>query len=275
MATEVNTTGAPLKRLNFVADTLSSAQNIAGSTYKSARQYTPGFVEPYVSRAEETVVGYSAPVVNYAQDVGEKVLRTADGTIDQALGRSQAKLQGGVQGASDLHNKNLHKYNQARDEYYQFVENLLEWAKAKLSPYPYIAAAADTVKAVINKVWELTDPDVAVETVQEAWVRFSKIPLVAKLLEVNQPIVDLLYKQYYTVHEYLVTSPLYKKAVDTGLQVGTTVTGIVENNYFFKRGKAIFYPYVAPVADPVYERVQNSKYINQLVTHFKPKLHSA
>jgi hypothetical protein len=70
-----------LKRLGFVMYYVSWATSMASDTYKKARSYTPGFVEPQVAYLEDTVASYGAPLLNQAEDLASKLFQTADDLV--------------------------------------------------------------------------------------------------------------------------------------------------------------------------------------------------
>jgi len=44
----------------------------------------------------------------------------------------------------------------------------------------------------------------------------------------------------------------------------------VQDSWAFKKAVALGYPVLAPVVDPVYSNITNSRYLKQLQTHLTP-----
>jgi hypothetical protein len=81
-----------LKRLQFVQQAAASASGLAETAYKTARSYTPKFVEPLVSKVEDTAATVGAPYVTFLADTGAKVLHNADELVrERAPGPDRAR----------------------------------------------------------------------------------------------------------------------------------------------------------------------------------------
>lgn len=251
-----------LKRIGFVNDYASSAVSVSSSVYSKARSFVPGFVEPYVRTAEEKTTSISAPYVNWAQDTTSKVLKHVDTHLDSTYNA----VNGGVNFSKDLHSKNMKTFTGAKEEYFKWVESSVAALKGKLNPYPYAEAVCAKLKEALDTAVTLADPDLALDTVHDAWAKFASIGPVSKLLEIAEPVTNTATTQYVKAHDTVVSMPVYKKAYDT---VSTTA-GAVQESFLYTKAKELLYPLVAPVANPVYDNFASSKYVAQLQKHVTP-----
>lgn len=64
----------------------------------------------------------------------------------------------------------------------------------------------------------------------------------------------------------LQSLPLYKTLWDLLWSTSSSV----QDTWAFQKAKEVAYPFLAPVADPVYSNITNSKYLKQLTTHLQP-----
>lgn len=239
---------APLARLGFLQAYASSALVLAESSYKTARSFVPGFVEPYVQQLEETAVALGAPYLTAAQDTAEKVVRSVDAQVDGLLAYS-----------ADLHTKNLSTFTSAKDQYFGLVETSLASAKALLDPAPYVSWAGD-------KVAQYADPDKIVDTSLDVAGKVAAFGPVPKVLEIYDPLINAGVKTYGSVHDTVVSLPLYKKLWSLLFATSSTL----QESWAVKKFLEVGYPVVAPVADPLVANVTNSKYIKQLQSHLEP-----
>lgn len=268
----------PLKHLGFV-ENLGSFVAVSASTadkvYKQARTYTPAFVEPQVARTEDLISTYSAPLLAKGQDAGEKLLRTADDKVDYLYTTASSAITGGQQlvakglaSANDMHSHNMAHFNAAKDAYFKSMEQFTEWLVHSLNPAKAYQNAVEAFKLSLAKAKELSDPDVAVQTAAESWAQLSQVPAVAKLLETAEPATKAGTKTFYYIHDRVVGSPLYKKALD--LSWNTLVWA--SSTYPAKFSTKIVYPLVSPVVEPAYKKLSNSSYVQSTVDYWKPKI---
>jgi len=248
-----------LKRLYFVQDYAQQAASLAESFYKKGRGFIPGFVEPYYSQAEDYAAKNGAPYLTWAQDTGDKFLRSVDGQFDTFANG----LGGALNYSRDLHGKNMSTFNAAKSQYFGIVESLVNNVKAKLDPTPYVQKAVDTGKVYGEKAVYWADPDKVVDLGLEYYGKATSFGPVPKLKATAEP---LLLKYYTLLHDFVVANPLYKKGWDLAGSTATTVQGIP----IVKKAVDIGYPYAAPFYDPVAANITKSKYLKQLETHLKP-----
>jgi hypothetical protein len=60
--------------------------------------------------------------------------------------------------------------------------------------------------------------------------------------------------------------PLYKTLWDLVWSTSSSV----QESWAFQKAKEVAYPVLAPVADPMYSNITNSKYLKQLTAHLTP-----
>ena len=60
--------------------------------------------------------------------------------------------------------------------------------------------------------------------------------------------------------------PLYKKMWELVFSTSSSV----QDTWAFKKAVEVGYPFLAPVADPVYSNITNSRYLKQLQSHLQP-----
>jgi len=232
------------KRLGWLQAYASQATGLAGNVYTQARGFVPGFAEPFVLQLEETAFSIAVPYVTVAQDTAEKVLSTVDAQVDKSLGL--------VEG---VHSKNLATFNGAKEQAYGYVESTVNQAKALLDPTPYIQWTSD-------KVATYADPDKIVDT------GFQILdPVAGKVVTlVPEPVIKTGLKTYGSVHDAVVSLPLYKTLWDLVWSTSSSV----QDSWAFQKAKEVAYPMLAPVADPMYSNITNSKYLKQLTAHLTP-----
>jgi hypothetical protein len=251
-----------LKRLGFVNTYASTAVSLSSSMYTTARSYVPGFADPYIRTVEEKTTSISMPYVNWAQDTASGVLKSVDGQLDNTYNT----VSGGANFSRDLHTKNMETFTAAKEEYFKWVENSVNSLKAKLNPYPYAETACLKLKQALDQAVTMADPDLAIDQVHDAWAKFASIGVVAKALDVVEPVTSKATVQYTKVHDSVVKMPVYKKTYQT---VTGTVSAVHES-FLYKKAKDLLYPVVAPVADPVYDNFATSTYLAQLNKHLTP-----
>ncbi len=98
---------AELKRLGFVqqyAKTVAGGAATVEQVYRErVRPLVPKQVEPYVVRAEDTVVAYAAPALAAASDTAEKLLKQTDEQVGcDRQSRPPAATHGTGDGQSSL-----------------------------------------------------------------------------------------------------------------------------------------------------------------------------
>jgi len=243
------------KRLGWVQAYAAQATGIAGNVYSQARTLVPGFAEPFVQQLEETAINLAVPYVTAAQDTAEKVLSGVDTQVDQSLGLVNNVLGYG----RDLHSKNLATFNGAKEQAYSYVESSVQGVKALLDPTPYVTLVSDKVATYV-------DPDKIVDTSFEVAGKVATFGPVPKVLETADPLIKTSVKAYGGVHDTVVSLPLYK----TLWELVWSTSSSVQDSWAFKKAVELGYPVLAPVVDPVYSNITNSRYLKQLQTHLTP-----
>lgn len=263
------------KRLDFVAKSVATASGLAETAYKTARSYTPTFVEPYVAKVEDTASTVGAPYMTFVADTGAKVLQNADELVDYTVGNSYKAVENGkttvmstLTNTKTFHDTNLKSFGDAREKYFKYVEETADLVKAKLNPKPYIDLTYTALKDSLARAQELADPDVAVDAVHQAWTKFAALAPVSKVLETADPMVGFAQSKYTQLHGTVVANPYYKKAFDLA---GSTVAK-AQDTLLYKRSKDLVYPYISSLADPALAKISGSKYVAALVAHVKPAL---
>jgi hypothetical protein len=242
---------AELKRLEFVKGYVAQGVSITESVYQTARGFVPGFVEPYAKQLEETALNVAAPYLTLAQDSAEKVLVTVDGQVDSTL----TTVFGAVDYARGVHESNMKTYNSAKDQYFSVVESTVNHVKQLLDPTPYVQWAGQQVEYY-------ADPDKIVDTGVQYAEKVASFGPVPKVVEIADPLIKTSLKTYGSVHDTVVSLPLYKTA--WGLIWSTSNT--LQESWPAQK----LYTVLAPLADPLYSNLTNSKYLKQLETHLKP-----
>lgn len=242
-----------LKRLEFIKGYAAQGYNIAEGVYKTARGFVPGFVEPYAKQLEETAMNVAAPYLTLAQDSAERVLVTVDGQVDSTL----STVFGAADYARGVHEKNMNTFTSAKDQYYSLVESTVDRVKQLLDPTPYLQWAS-------HQVEYYADPDKIVDTGVQYAGKVASFGPVPKVVEIADPLIKTSLTTYGSVHDTVVSLPLYKKAWDL---IWSTSSTLQES---WPAQKA--YTLLAPLADPLYNNVTNSKYLQQLTTHLKPHM---
>lgn len=265
-----------LKHLGFVqnyAGIVVSGANLAQRVYGYARSNTPAALEPYVARVEDTVVAYAAPAVSTAQDTADKLLHFTDDKVDYAfvtagnfVNSGKSTLSGSLSGVRDLHSSNMQTYKAATEKYFDLVAKTTDWAAAKLNPNHAVQTARETLHFTISKALEATDPDVAVNAVYDAWVSFSSIPAVSKVLQGAEPVTKRGFQSFYSIHDFVVAKPLYKTSVDLTANTLSWATGTLP----YKLSKQYLYPVIQPIADPAYNNFTRSQAVNKVADYWKP-----
>jgi hypothetical protein len=159
-------------------------------------------------------------------------------------------------------------FAEAKAEYFKYVEAGVSALKGAANPVPYAQAAADALRAALDKAVTVADPDLAVDTVHEAWTRVSAHPIVAKALGVVGPAATTVGAHYAAAHDTLVATPAYKAGYG---KVGAALAAAQEAS-LYRRAKALVYPIVAPVADPLAANFARSRVVKQVAEHLKPQI---
>jgi len=257
-----DTSGSSLKRLGFVQGYAQQAATLTESLYKTVRGYVPGFVEPYYGEAENLAATYGAPYLTWAQDTGDKFLKTIDSQLD-----GLANGAGGALNYSrDLHGKNMSTFNAAKSQYFGIVESLVNSVKAKLDPSPYVQKAVDTGKVVGEKAAVWVDPDKVVDLGVDYYKKAASYGPAPKIISTVEPYVPLLTKYYTAIHDVLVSNALYKSAWELVFSTATKA----QEFPLVKKAVDVGYPIAAPFYDPVAANFTKSKYLKQLEEHLKP-----
>eukprot|EP00195_Chlamydomonas_chlamydogama_P010514 CAMPEP_0202899842 /NCGR_PEP_ID=MMETSP1392-20130828/8877_1 /ASSEMBLY_ACC=CAM_ASM_000868 /TAXON_ID=225041 /ORGANISM="Chlamydomonas chlamydogama, Strain SAG 11-48b" /LENGTH=250 /DNA_ID=CAMNT_0049586119 /DNA_START=107 /DNA_END=856 /DNA_ORIENTATION=- len=242
----------PLKRLGFVQSGTNMAYGAASyveSLYKRVRPLAPSFVEPLAAKVEDSVVATVAPVVAKAQDAGDKLLHFADdkvdyiiNTADHALTNGKSSVSYGLSSVRELHENNMKTFSTTTEAYFDSMSKAADWISERLNPVKGVQAATDTLKATIQKAREATDPDVAVKLAADGWNKFASYPPVAKFLQTVEPGTKLSYQAFTRVHDMVVSSPLYRTALDAA----SGTANFVASTPPYKLGAQYLYPLVQP-----------------------------
>lgn len=269
-------TATSYKRLGFVESYANYFVNSAGyleKVYQGAKGYVPASVKPYVTKVEDVVVANTAPAVAKAQDIGGKLLHTADDQVDVVLNKYNELLNNGksavsssLSSAKSLHEENVHNYYASMKSYFDAVVKQGDWVADKLSPIKTVQNAREALHAAVTKAWDISDPDKAVESVHQAWQKFAAVPAVASLLNSTEPITQRGVSFLTASHDWLVANPLYKKTVDTSY---ASLRWYLDTAPA-RLAKTYLYPVVAPIADPTYERLSKSQTIQKTLDYWKP-----
>jgi hypothetical protein len=177
-------------------------------------------------------------------------------------------LAGSLSFSRELHAKNMAAFAEAKAEYFKYVEAGVSALSRAANPLPYATAAADALRAALDKAVTVADPDLAVDTVHEAWTRVSAHPLVAKALGIVGPTATTVAAHYSAAHDTVVATPAYKAGYG---KVGAALAAAQEGA-LYRRAKALVYPLVAPVADPLAANFARSRVVKQLAEHIKPQM---
>lgn len=97
------------------------------------------------------------------------MITTANGLLSPV--KSQAA--GSVEKAKALHEAQMRNFHTARAAYFEWVEKYADWVASKLNPSPVLDGARERLKASIETAKTMTDPDGAVDTVHQAWLKFA------------------------------------------------------------------------------------------------------
>lgn len=271
----------PLKRLEFVhksANYLYGYAVAADKLYRRVRTTLPSAFQPTITKVEETVASYAAPTVARAQDAGEKVLYIFDDKVDYVLSSTDKLFNTGKQTVSDsingtikIHESNYKLLKDVTSKYYTQVAEFTAWASDKLNPVKGGQAALEALHQGIEKAKAAVDPDQAAKIATDAWTAFASNPYVAKVLETADPVTSLALKQFYNLHDKLVSWTLYKKFIDTGASTLSWASSTTP----YKLGAQYVYPLVQPVADPTLDKFNKSKVIQEAVGYWKPTAEAA
>lgn len=160
------------------------------------------------------------------------------------------------------HAQNLESYRAAREHYLKAVEGGVEYLK-RVGITGAVKAAADEVAARVADARQL--PGVVLTKVHESVDALLALAPVHKALEGVKPTLDAAWKRYDGVHDSVVSSPQYRRAVEAG----QSVLARAQATQLYATGKARLYPYVAPYAEPAAARLQ--PYYLRVVEHLAPK----
>lgn len=276
-AETVASVDAGLKHLNFIASTATTAATTAGSVANTVYTTTKGFVPssllPTVNKLEDTAVSYAAPVIATAQDTGLGLLKHADHTVEAAvntasnlLGSTKQTVASTASGVKGVQEHSVKTFKDAATTYFDFVTSTADWVAERLSLTSQVTAAKETLNKTIAKAREMSDPDVAVGTVFEAWTAFAEVPAVNKVLTTAEPVTKRGLSTFYSLHDYLVASPYYK----AGLNTGASTAAALSQTTPYKLTKQYAYPIIAPYADPLLDKLNSSIYLKQLQMYWMP-----
>jgi hypothetical protein len=255
----------PLKHLGVLPNTISQATSAASAGYTKLRQTVPlpGPLEGYFKAGEDFASQYGAPVVTAASDYGSKVLQFADGTVDTHVRNVSGVYSKGI----EVHGESMKHFYKAKQDSFGLVERIYEFVKQVINPVPYINAVLDPVKDAVRSSLSSSNPDAYVDWVRSRLQQVASLGPVPKVLKAADPYQ----KKAAEAAGAVVSHTYYKQAVDTGVSVASKLGSFVSSTWFYKKGAELFWPQVAFVAEPLYEKINSSKYVNDLIGAIKPK----
>lgn len=245
------------KRLGFVETYAVSSAEFVDKVYKTAREYVPVNVKPYVEKAEETIAAKAAPYLASGQDFGGKALHTVDSQVDYYVSSASKLMSAKV---SDEQNKA--SYYAAMKSYFDAVMKTGDYASEKLSSTKPVQTAHEILISAVTKAKTMVDPKKAIETVHQAWLGFINVPPVAALLATPGRTTQATLAYLDAAKNTLVANPAYKKAVDN---TSASLSYIMETAPV-KTANSFIGPYAAPVI----EHVSKSPHIKAAMDYFKP-----
>lgn len=258
-----------LKKLGFVPEASARSYEIATNIYSTAKSYVPASLQPRIEKVEESVTNASAPYVTKAQDKGAELLKAADERVDKAIGQASqvyannsAFVAATVDRQKAYHAQNLESYKAAREHYLKVVEQGVDYLK-RVGVSGAAKAAVDEVSARVADARAL--PGMVLTRVQESVDRLLRLAPVHRAVEGLKPGVDAAYSRYASLHDGVVSSPQYKRA----LAAGQNVIARAQATQLYARSRSALYPYVAPYAEPAAQRLQ--PYYLRVVEHLAPK----
>jgi hypothetical protein len=102
--------------------------------------------------------------VEYTVDTSYKAVESGKSTLASTLNGTKA-----------FHDTNLKSFADAREKYFKYVEDSADYVKGVLNPKPLIDTTYAALKDALARAQTLADPDVAVDTVHEAWTKFAAL----------------------------------------------------------------------------------------------------
>jgi len=237
--------------------------DVAGKLYTSAKQYVPERAQPTVKNIEDKVSEYGSPVLTTLQDKGGKLLQVADSKVDDA-----------ANSAYSLHDKHYPQFQQAKDQYLKVVESKVadlresgisgkvgQAADAVSTRTNSAVAEAKKLPGIVNKQTE-----VALDRVEDVFNQVASYPAVQRVWTQAKPTADLAWKKYLGIHNVIVSQDLYKSAynVSTDIIAKTQSTGI------YKATVPRVYSTIAPVADPVLNKIYSTDTYKLVVDQLQP-----
>lgn len=260
-----------LKKLGPVLDASSYGYTVASNLYTTARAYVPASLESTVEKAETTLTEYTAPLVTRAQDTATAALKLADDKVDQALSQATSVYQANstyitqtIEKQKQLHAGNLESYKAAREQYLKKVEESVEFLKSN-GLTGAARRAADEALAAAAEARKL--PLVLVKGVHDAVSRLLALGPVQGAVGAVRPGLETAYGAYSQVHDSVVASERYRRAVEIGQQV----VARAEATALYQRARTSVYPLVAPYADPALSAVSASPYFQAAIGHLAPR----
>lgn len=258
---------ADLKRLQFVqqkgGQAINYTSDVAGKVYSTTKQYIPESLQPTVKRVEDTVSEYGSPVLTTVQDKGGKVLQVADSKVD-----------GAVKTTASFHEKHYPAFQNAKDQYLKVVEDNVTAFREK-GVKGSVNSAADAVltrtDGVVQEAKKLPgfvnkQTEVALDRVEDAFNQVTSYPIVQRVWTQAKPTADFAWKQYLGVHNFVVSQPLYHKAYS----VSTDLISTTQSSGIYQATVPRVYSTIAPVADPVLHKIQNTETYKVVLDQFQP-----
>ncbi|KAF5841012.1 major lipid droplet protein [Dunaliella salina] len=263
--------GPQLRRLGWVRSVVSTVASTAAPILGQV-QHAGDLILERLGRKEQLAT-YTAPLVLRATDIGDAALNTLDQQVDyvintgsSAVGTAQQTIHDSANGVREIHSANLAFLNNAFQTYLTSLQQATDWAVENLNPVRASRAAWDWARATLARMQELLDPDTLYNFLRERWAAFTSIPVVRGVLDTVQPITNAFWSIFYALHDFVVSSGLYKFAVDSSLSTWHWIT----DSSPYKLGAQYLYPIVQPVADPTLDKFAHSQVVNSTLDYWKP-----
>jgi hypothetical protein len=254
-----------LKHLQFIEDAtgfaLEKSYNLAVSTYMAGRAYTPQRLDSRMRAVEVKLASLAEPVFEAVQHGGHTILTRLDGTVDLAV--STANRLFGADQEGQLVASRQHAYLLDIQQSLAFLKENGLTGTAKV--------AAEALAQRIEEVQRLPvtigeEAEVLVTKVGEAWQKLVASPAVTKVIQVTEPSVEFTRAKYQSVHDAVVASATYSKAVG----VADGIVKRVQGNLVYRAAAHTLYPVISPYADPALDKITHSPYYTAVLQHLKP-----
>lgn len=181
--------------------------------------------------------------------------------VDRAVGQASAVyanntayLQAQLDKQKAYHSQNVESYRAAREHYLRVVEQSVDYLRSNgLSGAA--RRAADEVSSRVTEAKAL--PQYMLKRVQEAMDSLLALKPVHRAVDGMRPSLDAAWGAVAGVHDRVVRSPQYARAVAAGQQALQAAQG------------SAIYAYVAPYAEPAMAKVE--PYTTRVVALVQPR----